>query len=154
MLPLELLFVQNLFEKIVWALDINLSHNFSVKCMAIRSMSYIMHYSCHSQGEDNWFYVLLSVLLGTVQMRMVLYEDLNVSFCKISCSKAVLKSCMGGSRKNMGETAKLLDIPKTLELFGINKIPYFKRELNKAVNIVIYLSCFVKVFHLCRVNYY
>lgn len=76
---------------------------------------------------------------------MIFYEDFYVSLCKISCSKAVLESCMSGTRKNLRETAKLFNISKSLKLFGINKVPHFLRKLNETMNIVINFTCLVKV---------
>jgi len=58
-------------------------------------------------------------------------------------SKTVLKPCVGGAWKHIGETAKLLDVSQSLELSGINKAPDLLRELDKIMYVVIDLSGFV-----------
>lgn len=60
-------------------------------------------------------------------------------------SDGVFEPGMSGTWEHILETSQLLDMPQSLEMRGINKIPDHLRKVNKPVDIVVHLPFLVGI---------
>ena len=94
-----------------------------------------MEKSSDGDGQEGALDILISVVVG-----VIVDQCFEEGVGEVGRSEGVLEPGVSGTGENVLEASELLDVPQSLEMGGINKIPDDLGKVDEAMDVVVHLS--------------